>query len=74
MSCGCNKGKRDTRGSTPATVLNTMSSNRRIISSPSNGAVSTTNLTPPIVDNVMDQERLRIERLRREAIRRSLGR
>jgi hypothetical protein len=73
MACGCNKGRRDTRGpSTPATVLNTMSSNRRIISSPSNGTVPS-NFTPPI-DNVMDQERLRIERLRREAIRRSLGR
>jgi hypothetical protein len=72
MGCGCSAGKRDIK-SGPATVLNTVSSNRRIIAS--------ANQNPPIpvsenlgTPNVLDQDRLRIERLRREAQRRSLGR
>lgn len=74
MGCGCSSGgsgKREIK-STPV-VLNTMSSNRRIISSQNASTASpvSENLGTP---NIMDQDRLRIERLRREAFRRSLGR
>lgn len=72
MGCGCSGGGRRDIKSGPATVLNTVTSNRRLISSPSqNPPVPVSeNLGTP---NVIDQDRLRIERLRREARRRSLG-
>jgi hypothetical protein len=73
MGCGCS-GRREVKSvASNASILNTMSSNRRIVSS------SAPTISVPaneIVSNptVLDQDRLRIEKLRREATRRSLGR
>ena len=71
MGCGCNKNNNRNVRNTPAVTLNTTSSNRRIVSSAPPPTVTPENLANP---SVMDQDRLRIERLRREAQRRALGR
>lgn len=73
MACGkCGGGgHRPIRAHPPAVIMNTVSSNRGITS------VSNPGLhlpIPSITNNVIDQDQLRVEKLRREAIRRSLGR
>jgi hypothetical protein len=74
MGCGCQGGKRDVRGNSNPVVLNTMSSNRRIVAAANNQLPSVPVSENLGTTNVLDQDRLRIERLRREAQRRSLGR
>lgn len=73
MACGkCGGGHRPIRSNpTPAVIMNTMSSNRGTVSANNPGLQLP---IPSIANNVIDQDQLRIERLRREAIRRSLGR
>ena len=73
MACGrCGGGARSVKPNpTPALIMNTLSSNRGTVSSTNPGLQLP---IPSLNGNVIDQDQLRIERLRREAIRRSLGR
>lgn len=69
--CGGNAPRNIRSQPKPAVIMNTISSNRGIVSANNPGL----QLPAPFINgNVIDQDQLRIERLRREAIRRSLGR
>jgi hypothetical protein len=66
MGCGCmnNKGN----GGVKREVRPTLNTSRRIVST------TPTTVSDAVTPPILDQDRLRIERLRREAFRRSLGR
>lgn len=69
MGCGCSKNNRSVR--TPSSQVLTPTGGRLMAAGQSLPPLSAAEIQQN--PNVMDQDRLRIERLRREAIRRSLG-